>query len=117
MLHILADENFRDVIVRGILRRSPDCDIIRARDLGLLGELDPEVLARAADEGRILLTHDASTIPDFAYDRLGLGLPMPGVFILGNRFPTGPAIEHILFIDACSDQEEWDGRVVHLPLW
>lgn len=116
MLRILADENFRDAIVRGIIRKKSNFDIVRARDLGLLGIDAPELLSRAAEEARILLTHDRSTIPDFAFDRLDQGLPRPGVFVLGSRFPTRDAIEEILLIDSCSDQAKWDGRVIHLPL-
>jgi predicted nuclease of predicted toxin-antitoxin system len=40
------------------MRRQPDIDIIRVQDVGLSGEDDPIVLEWAAQEGRILLTHD-----------------------------------------------------------
>ena len=46
--------------------------------------------------------------PDFA--------DMPGVFVLSDRLPIGQAIEEILLIDECSEQAEWSGRVVYLPL-
>jgi hypothetical protein len=41
---------------------------------------------------------------------------MPGVFILNDRFPVGQAIQEILLMVACSEQSEWSGRAVHLPL-
>jgi predicted nuclease of predicted toxin-antitoxin system len=47
--------------------------------MGLSGKDDPTVLAWAASENRILLTHDVATITRFAYDRIVRGLPMPGV--------------------------------------
>jgi hypothetical protein len=53
---------------------------------------------------------------DFAYDRLIAGDVMTGVFILNDRFPVGRAIQEILLTDACSEQAEWNGRAVHLPL-
>jgi len=62
MLGLAADENFNNDIVRGLLRRRPDLNILRVQDAGLTGASDPEVLAWAAQEGRILLTHDVSTI-------------------------------------------------------
>jgi predicted nuclease of predicted toxin-antitoxin system len=57
-MKFLADENFDNSIVRGLMRRQPDIDIIRVQDVGLSGEDDPIVLEWAAQEGRILLTHD-----------------------------------------------------------
>jgi predicted nuclease of predicted toxin-antitoxin system len=57
-MKFLADENFDNSIVRGLMRRQPDIDIIRVQDVGLSGEDDPIVLEWAAKEGRILLTHD-----------------------------------------------------------
>ena len=41
---------------------------------------------------------------------------MAGLFIVNDRFPVGRAIEEILLIDACTEQAEWSGRAVHLPL-
>jgi GH15 family glucan-1,4-alpha-glucosidase len=58
MLKLLADENFDNTILRGLLRRQPDIDIIRVQDTELYGANDSTVLAWAAQENRILLTHD-----------------------------------------------------------
>jgi predicted nuclease of predicted toxin-antitoxin system len=41
-----------------MIRRCPDIDIGRAQDVGLGGKTDPEVLAWAAAESRVILTHD-----------------------------------------------------------
>ena len=66
-MKFLADENFDNTIVRGLIRRKPDIDIIRVQDVGLSGEDDPIVLEWAAEEDRILLTHDVATITRYAY--------------------------------------------------
>jgi predicted nuclease of predicted toxin-antitoxin system len=66
MLRLLSDENFNGEVVRGLLRQLPDLDVVRTQDVGLLGKDDPAILAWAAAEGRILLTHDRRTVPDFA---------------------------------------------------
>jgi predicted nuclease of predicted toxin-antitoxin system len=58
MLRPLADENFNSDIVRGLLLRQPNLDIARVQDVGLAGADDPEVLAWAAENNRIVLTHD-----------------------------------------------------------
>ena len=60
MLRLAADENFNHDIVRGLLRREPGLDIVRIQDVGLSGADDPTVLEWAAQEGRVLLTHDES---------------------------------------------------------
>ncbi|MEG4939059.1 DUF5615 family PIN-like protein [Microcoleus sp. F4-D5] len=48
MLRFLADENFNNQIVRGILRRNPDVDIVRVQDVGSIEAEDPTVLEWAA---------------------------------------------------------------------
>ncbi len=56
-MKLLADEN-DNTLVRGLLRRRPSINIVRVQDVGLSGENDPIILAWAAQENRILLTHD-----------------------------------------------------------
>ena len=116
MFRFLADENFNADIVRGLLLRQPTLEIVRVQEIGLAGADDPGVLAKAADEHRIVLTHDRSTLPDYAYERLASGEAMSGVFVFNDRFPVGQTIQEILLVIECSDQEEWNGRVVYLPL-
>jgi len=41
MLRLVADENFNNDIVRGLLRRKPDLDIVRVQDADLSGADDP----------------------------------------------------------------------------
>jgi predicted nuclease of predicted toxin-antitoxin system len=116
MLRLASDENFNGEVVRGLLRRRPDLDIVRTQDVGLLGADDPTILAWAAAEGRILLTQDRATMPDFAYERVRAGQPMPGVFVVGHRVPIGLAIREILLLADCSEASEWEGIVLFLPL-
>lgn len=79
MLAFLADENFDRDIVEGVRRRCPKIDIVRVQDVGLTRADDPVILARAADAGRLLLTHDVATVTRHTNERTGAGLPMPGV--------------------------------------
>jgi hypothetical protein len=62
MIRLAADENFNNDIVRGILRRAPEIDIVRVQDAGLAMADDPTVLEWAAQMWRVLLTHDVATI-------------------------------------------------------
>jgi len=116
MLRLLADENFNADIVRGLLLRQVDLDIIRAQEVGLARADDPGVLDWAAENDRIVLTHDRTTMPDYAYRRVTAGKVMPGVFVLNDRVPVSQAIQEVLLMAACSEQAEWADRVVYLPL-
>lgn len=116
MLRLAADENFNNDILRGVLRRNAATDIVRIQDAGLSGADDPKILEWAAQEGRVLLTHDVATITRYAYERVRDGKPMPGVFEVGRGVPIGRAIEDILLLAEYSLDGEWEGQVYYLPL-
>ncbi len=116
MLRLAADENFNGDIVRGLLRRKPDLDVVRVQDTGISGADDPTVLEWAARHGRVLLTHDVSTITRFAYERVRDGKPMPGIFEIRRSVPIGRVIEDILLLVECSLEDEWEGQIRYLPL-
>lgn len=117
MIRLLSDENFNGDIVRGLLLRLPNLDLRRVQDVGLEGAEDPTILEWAAANNRIVLTHDRATMPDFAYARVVTGQPMPGVFVIDDRLSVRQAIEEILLIEGGSEQAEWVGLVVYLPLY
>ena len=116
MLRLAADENFNNNIVRGLIRRQPELDIVRVQDVGLYGADDRTVLAWSAQEERVLLTHDVSTITKYAYERIQAGKSMPGVFEVNRSVSIGRAIEDILLLAECSLDGEWEGQVRYLPL-
>ena len=116
MIRLAADENLNNDIIRGLLRRQPDLDIVRVQDVGLSGADDPIVLEWAAQEERVLLTHDVSTITRYAFERVRAGKPMPGVFEISRSVPIGRAIEDVLLLAECSLDGEWEGQVRYLPL-
>jgi len=116
VLRLAADENFNNNIVRGLLRRKPDADIVRVQDAGLSGANDPTVLEWAAEQGRAVVSHDVSTLRKHAYDRVAAGLAMPGVFEVPNTLSISHAIDDLLLIVECSLEGEWAGQVRYLPL-
>ena len=115
MLKFLADENFDNTIVRGLFRRNLKLDIVRVQDVGLSGKDDPTVLEWAAQEGRILLTHDVATITRYAYDRVRQNQPMPGVIEISTDAPIGRVIDDILVLVECSQEGELEGQIQYLP--
>lgn len=116
MLRFLADEDFTRIIVRGVLRVRSDIDIVRVQDVGLRTTNDSLVLDWAAREGRVLLTHDAQTMPVCAYERILNSVPMPGLFIVPQEESVSRIIEEIVLLAECSLEGEWAGRVSYLPL-
>jgi hypothetical protein len=116
MLLLVADENFNNDIVRGLLRKKPDLDIVRVQEVGLRGADDPAILEWAANEGRVVLTHDAATMTYYAYERVRVGLSMPGVIEVADDLPLGQVIEDILLLAEYSNQGEWESQVIYLPL-
>jgi len=116
VLRFAADENFNNDILRGVLRRLPDLDIVRIQDTEIAEADDPRVLEWAAQTNRVLLTHDISTITRYVYERIESGLPMPGVLEIGNSVSIRSAIEDILLLAECSLEGEWEGTILYLPL-
>lgn len=116
MLRFLADENFNNQIIRGVLRQKNTVDIVRVQDVGLSKADDPTVLEWAAIQGRAVLTHDVTTMTKFAYERIQKGLSMPGLFEVSRRVSVGLAIEEILLLAQYSIEGEWEGQVRFLPL-
>jgi hypothetical protein len=116
MLRLATDEHIDRALIRGLLSRQPSLDILRVQEAGLLGADDRDLLAWAAGEGRILITHDRNTIPGFPYERVRAGVIMAGVFVLDDRMPLGKAIEELLILAVCSEDEEWRDQVVFVPM-
>ncbi len=112
----LADENFNNDILRGLFRRVPGIDLVRAQDVGLTETDDPLVLAWAAAENRVLLTHDVTTITRHAYDRIREDSRMPGVIEVPNYLEIGVVVDDIEIIDTCGTEHECEGQVRYLPL-
>src|ERR1044072_4143073 len=116
MLRLATDEDLNNRILRGLLRRRPALDILRVQHEGLIGKSDAEGLEWAAREGRVLLTHDVTTMKKYVDERIAAGLSMPGVFEVSQQTPIVQAIEDILLLAECSLEGEWEGQIIFLPL-
>jgi hypothetical protein len=112
----LADEDFDADITRGVLRRDPRLSITRVAEAGLLGSNDADLLEMAAQNGYVVLTHDAKTMPSHAYARLEAGLPLPGVVVVPQLLPIAVAIEEIIFLARAGTRDDVEGKVLYLPL-
>jgi hypothetical protein len=110
-----ADADLNQAIVTGVLRREPTIDFQTANAAGLEGIKDADVLAIAAKQGRILVSHDRKTMPtEFA--EFIVNSRSAGIIIVSRRSPMELIIEELLIIWAASSAEEWVDRIAKLPL-
>ena len=72
------------------------------------------MLAFAADEGRILVSHDFQTMPRH-FRQFTKGRRSPGVLLVRQDLPVGEAIETLLLIWEASEAGEWNNRIGYLP--
>jgi predicted nuclease of predicted toxin-antitoxin system len=115
-IRFLADHNFNDHILTGLLALDPTLDIVRTRDVGLSRAPDEDLLEWAAVAGHVVLTHDEHTMVGFAYGRVTAGLPMPGVVLVHQWVPVKRAIDDVLYLAQAGPPADFDGRVIHVPL-
>ena len=116
MLRLASDADVHGQIIRGLRRRMPEIDFVRAQDALPEGTPDPKVLAWAAAENRILITNDRNTMVGFAYQRVAAGEPVAGLIATTNQQSIGSAIDDILLLAEYMPEEEIrDQVVVFLP--
>lgn len=114
-LRFQADADLQYTIVKAVRQREPSIDFASALDSGLAGVSDPELLERAAQEDRILVSHDRRTMLTHFRARLESGKSSPGLFVVSQGAPLQPVINAIVLVWAASEPSEWRDQVHHLP--
>ena len=109
-----ADADLRHAIVTGVTRRQANLDFQSANAAGLEGIKDPEVLAIAAQDSRVLVTHDRKTMPT-EFGQFITSKRSSGVLILSQNLPINEAIEAIILIWEASTAEEWMNQIMTFP--
>jgi hypothetical protein len=75
---------------------------------------DLEVLALAAEEGRMLVSHDRKTMPQ-AFGKFIQSKASPGLFLVSQKTDLLAAIDSVLLAWIASDHEEWINRIATVP--
>ena len=78
-MRFLVDEMYGERVVELLRQRGHDA--VHVRDIGLGGAPDADVLARAADEGRTMVTENAADFLPLLDRRQGAGMSMTPVLI------------------------------------
>ena len=116
MIRLLTDENVNNNIMRGLARRLPHLDFVSVRDVGLAGSPDLVLLKWAANEQRIILTHDINTLVPDANQLVAQGEPMAGVIFVPDRLGIGRAINDLVRVLEDATESSMRNSVKYLPL-
>jgi len=84
--------------------------------LNLRGMGDREVLALAAEQRRVLVSHDVGTMPSHFSAFKKSGKQCSGVFLIPQSLDVGKAIDELLLVWLASDAADLEDRLVWLPL-
>lgn len=76
---------------------------------------DPDVLALAANEGRVLVTHDQRTMPQHFAEFISQQVS-PGLIVVPQSLPITVAVQELILIWSVTDADEWTNRIAFAPL-
>ncbi len=110
-----ADADLNQAIVTGVLRQEPNIDFQTAYEAQLSSLTDLEVLALAAEQKRILVTHDRKTMP-YHFAQFLSTHQSSGVLIVSKSLEIEIVINELILIWSASDAEEWINRLAKIPL-
>jgi Domain of unknown function (DUF5615) len=110
------DQDLDHDILRGLIRRVPDLDAVTALEIGMSQASDPELLVWAAQERRVIVTHDRKTMPIYAADLIAGGKSIAGLFVAPRTLPLHRVIEELDLLVTCSENDEWINIITYLPL-
>ncbi len=109
-----ADADLNEDIVTGILRREPQVDFRTATAARLRQLSDLEVLALAARDGRVLVSHDRRTMPP-AFAKFLISNVSLGLLVVSQNTDLLTAIDEILLVWQASEAEEWINQICTIP--
>ena len=115
-VRFLADADLNKAIVSGVVRGEPNIDFLTAQAARLRKMKDPEVLALAAGQQRVLVSHDVGTMPAHFRAFTNADKRSAGVFLIPQSLDVRTAIEELLLIWIASDASDWENRLEWLPL-
>lgn len=114
-MKLLIDEDVERAITVGLLRRQPTADVVTVQQAGLSSLSDAQVLAWAAEQGRIVVSNDRATMGQEAYNRVVRGEPMPGLLLLRPHVPFSKIIEFLEAYILEATPEEMANAIVYIP--
>ncbi|MFB2939012.1 DUF5615 family PIN-like protein [Aerosakkonemataceae cyanobacterium BLCC-F154] len=117
-LKYLIDENVNPLYPNQIRRREPDIviQVVGEPETPPKGTLDPEILCWCEDRQFVLVTNNRTSMPVHLNDHIALGRHIPGIFILNPNLTIGENLEELILAALASEDDEYQDRIVYLPL-
>jgi Domain of unknown function (DUF5615) len=109
-----ADADLNPEIGRGLRRREPSIDFRAAAGVIADGTPDSEVLRIAADDDRVLISRDVTTMPGH-FARFVAQHESPGLLLIPSRRSIGTLIEGLLMVWLTWTPEDLRNQARWLP--
>lgn len=108
------DENVSDHIWQGLVRRGI-ADLVSVKHVRLAATRDEEILHWAAKHDYEVVTHDVSTMTSKAWQRVALGLRMPGVIAIPLRVATRLVLDDLQLACEAGNPDDFVNVVRYVP--
>jgi hypothetical protein len=117
-LKYLLDENVDPVYQTQLRRREPDLVVRAVGNPGCppKSTLDPEILIWCEVYDFVSVTNNCTSMPPHLIDHIAQGRHITGIFILNPSGSIGENLEELILIALASEENEYQDRIVHLPL-
>ena len=106
-----ADNDLKFGIVKAVRRREATIDFASAQEAGLDEVGDPELLDRAAAQGRVLVSHDRRTMIAHFRAHLAAGKSGPGLLIVSQGALIGDVVEALVYVWALANPADLRDQV------
>jgi hypothetical protein len=117
-LNYLIDENVNPIYPNQIRQREPDIliKVVGEPETPPKSTLDPEILCWCEDNKFVLVTNNRTSMPVHLTDHIALSRHVPGIFILNPNLSVGENLEELILAALASEEDEYQDRIVYLPL-
>jgi hypothetical protein len=110
-----ADADLKRAIITGTLRRAASLEFRLAEMVPLEGLDDIRVLAKAAADGRVLVSHDVNTMERHFREFTSRQTSPRLILIPQKRVDVGQAIESLVLLGEVLEAADLENRVCLLP--
>lgn len=115
MLRLLADSSLNHHLLTACRRRAKTIDFLSATKARIERLSHTELLHFAAEEDRILVTHDIHTLPVQFTRYLASGAFSPGVFLIHPQTPIADATGWLEVASLAADPTDWQDQILEIP--
>lgn len=117
-LKYLIDENVAPAYSIQLRRREPDLTVWVVGEPGTppKGTLDPEILNWCEEHSFVLVTNNRRSMPVHLADHIAQGRHVPGILLLNPNLSIGENLEELIITALGSFDDEYQDRIVHLPI-